>query len=291
MPGVLGGCSVGWAGVGWGRMSQEVAQDEIEGPVEPVAPDAPVMALGVALPEALDGEENDRAFVVDPDSEIEDEGSSDEELAAFDGMVPRALRDQLARLADDDEPEPEPDPLEGARSTSAPGISYGRAAPRGRGRGGRGRGRGRRGRYQTPSGRYVQVGPSASADSDSASDFQRDANFHAMRQFTGEKFVLDDRGKRTKAFSAEYLAAVKLAPKNKDIKWEIEDRLDIVEFANTASINDVPDVPDGTKPQPKQAPGDEPGLRASYWEWDGTGEKPEWMDENQRHATKEQIKD
>ena len=61
----------------------EVAQDE--GPVEPAAPDAPVMALGVALPEALDGEENDRAFVVDPDSEIEDEGSSDEELAAFDG--------------------------------------------------------------------------------------------------------------------------------------------------------------------------------------------------------------
>ena len=50
------------------------------------------MALGVALPEALDGEENDRAFVVDPDSEIEDEGSSDEELEAFDGMVPRALR-------------------------------------------------------------------------------------------------------------------------------------------------------------------------------------------------------
>ena len=45
------------------------------------------MALGVALPEALDGEENDRAFVVDPDSEIEDEGSSDEELAAFDGKA------------------------------------------------------------------------------------------------------------------------------------------------------------------------------------------------------------
>ena len=105
MPGVLGGCPVGWAGVGWGRM--EVAQDEIEGPVEPAAPDAPVMALGVALPEALDGEENDRAFVVDPDSEIEDAGSSDEELEAFDGMVPRALRDQLAQLADDDEPEPD----------------------------------------------------------------------------------------------------------------------------------------------------------------------------------------
>ena len=99
MPGVLGGCSVGWAGVGWGRM--EVARDEIEGHVEPVAPDAPVMALGVALPEALDGEENDRVFVVDPDSEIEDAGSSDEELEAFDGMVPRALRDQLAQLADE----------------------------------------------------------------------------------------------------------------------------------------------------------------------------------------------
>ena len=98
----MGGCPVGWAGVDWGRM--EVAQDEIEGPVEPAAPDAPVMALGVALPEALDGEENDRAFVVDPDSEIEDAGSSDEELEAFDGMVPRALRDQLAQLADDDEP-------------------------------------------------------------------------------------------------------------------------------------------------------------------------------------------
>ncbi len=52
----------------------------------------------MALPEALDGEENDRVFVVDPDSEIEDEGSSDEDFAAFDGMVPRALRDQLARL-------------------------------------------------------------------------------------------------------------------------------------------------------------------------------------------------
>ena len=203
----------------------EVAKDE--GPVEPAAPDAPVMALGVALPEALDGEENDRVFVVDPDSEIEDEGSSDEELAAFDGMVPRALRDQLAQLADDDEPEPDaPTEYRCPSQARAPrlGISYSRVAGRGRGRGGRGRGR--RGRYKTPSGRYVQVGPSA--DSDSASDFQRDANFHAMRQFTGEKFVLDDRGKRTKAFSAEYLAAVKLAPKNKDIKWKIEDTMDIV---------------------------------------------------------------
>ena len=157
MPGVLGGCPVGWAGVGWGRM--EVAQDEIEGPVEPAAPDAPVMALGVALPEALDGEENDRVFVVDPDSEIEDAGSSDEELEAFDGMVPRALRDQLAQLADDDEPEPDaPTEYRCPSQARAPrlGISYSRVAGRGRGRGGRGRGR--RGRYRAANGTYVQPG-------------------------------------------------------------------------------------------------------------------------------------
>ena len=109
----------------------EVAQDEIEGPVEPAAPDAPVMALGVVLPEALDGEENDRAFVVDPDSEIEDAGSSDEELEAFDGMVPRALRDQLAQLADDDEPEPDaPTEYRCPSQARAPrlGISYSRVA-------------------------------------------------------------------------------------------------------------------------------------------------------------------
>ena len=51
VPGVLGGCSVGWAGVGWGLMSQ-VAQDEIQGPVEPVDA-APVVPLGVALPEHM----------------------------------------------------------------------------------------------------------------------------------------------------------------------------------------------------------------------------------------------
>ena len=80
-----GGCSVGWAGVGWGLMSQ-VAQDEIQGPVEPVDA-APVVPLGVALPE------HDRVFVVDPDSEVEDQASSDEGCVAFDGMVSRALRD------------------------------------------------------------------------------------------------------------------------------------------------------------------------------------------------------
>ena len=41
------------------------------------------MPLGVALPEQLDGEEHDRVFVVDPDSKVEEQASSDEDFPSL----------------------------------------------------------------------------------------------------------------------------------------------------------------------------------------------------------------